>query len=71
MTAGEIAKRFACTWPTTTRHLRLLEEAGLVRVVKKGREREYRLDVSRLASVAGGWLEWFAQAPAGRAGAES
>ena len=63
MTAGEIAGRFACTWPTTTRHLRVLEEAGLVRVVKKGREREYRLDANRLASVAGGWLEWFARAP--------
>jgi len=71
MTAGEIAGRFACSWPTTTRHLRVLAEAGLVRVVKKGREREYRLDVSRLSSVAGGWLEWFARAPAGRAGSES
>ena len=71
MTAGEIAGRFACTWPTTTRHLRVLEEAGLVRVVKKGRRREYRLDVSRLASVAGGWLEWFARAPGRRAAPES
>lgn len=63
LTAGDIAKRFACTWPTTTRHLRVLEEAGLVRVEKKGREREYRLDVNRLSCVAGGWLEWFARAP--------
>ena len=71
LTAGEIAGRFACTWPTTTRHLRVLEEAGLVRVVKKGREREYRLDVSRLASVAGGWLEWFERSPGRRAAPES
>jgi DNA-binding MarR family transcriptional regulator len=28
--AGEIAARFAHKWPTTTRHLRVLEEAGLV-----------------------------------------
>ena len=63
MTAGEIAERFSCTWPTTTRHLRQLEEAGLVRVEKRGREREYRLDVNRLASVAGGWLEWFRPPP--------
>lgn len=39
MTAGEIAERFSCTWPTTSRHLRVLESAGLVRVEKRGRAR--------------------------------
>jgi DNA-binding transcriptional ArsR family regulator len=29
-TAGEIAGRFAHKWPTTTRHLRVLEHAGLI-----------------------------------------
>ena len=57
--AGEIARRFACSWPTTTRHLRVLEEAGLVRVEKEGRERFYELDRRRLLRVAGGWLENF------------
>ncbi len=42
-TAGEIAQRFACTWPTTTRHLKVLIDAGLVRVEKRGRERWYEL----------------------------
>jgi len=60
MTAGEIAERFAYTWPTTTRHLRQLEEAGLVRVERAGRERRYELDRARLHSVAGGWLAHFA-----------
>lgn len=59
MTAGEIADRFACSWPTTSRHLRTLEEAGLVRVEKRGRERDYRLDRDRLRAVAGGWLAEF------------
>ena len=36
MTAGQIADRFSCSWPTTTRHLRALESAGLVRVRKSG-----------------------------------
>ena len=32
MTSGAIASRFDCSWPTTTRHLRVLEDsAGLVR----------------------------------------
>lgn len=59
MTAGEIAERFACRWPTTTRHLGKLCEAGLIRVRRRGRERVYRLDRRRLLSVAGGWLRWF------------
>jgi DNA-binding transcriptional ArsR family regulator len=59
MTAGEIADRFACSWPTTTRHLRVLERAGLVRVDKQGRERVYRLESKRLLEVCGGWLEHF------------
>jgi len=59
MTAGEIANRFACSWPTTTRHLRVLEKAGLVRAEKQGRERVYRLDSKRLLQVAGRWLNAF------------
>jgi DNA-binding transcriptional ArsR family regulator len=56
MTSRDIAARFDCSWPTTTRHLRILEEARLVRVERRGRERIYLLDVDRLVSVAGGWV---------------
>jgi DNA-binding transcriptional ArsR family regulator len=59
MTAGEIADRFACSWPTTTRHLRILEAAGLVRVEKRGRERIYRLARDRLSAITAGWLKNF------------
>ena len=59
MTAGAIADRFHCSWPTTTRHLRVLEDAGLVTVEKRGRERVYKLDTARLSAVAGGFLDWF------------
>jgi DNA-binding transcriptional ArsR family regulator len=62
MTAGEIADRFACSWPTTSRHLRVLEDAGLVTVEKRGRERVYQLEMKRLLAVAGGWLDWFRRA---------
>jgi DNA-binding transcriptional ArsR family regulator len=58
--AGDIAQRFACSWPTTTRHLRLLEAAGLVRVEQEGRERWYVLEAKKLQRVAGGWLGSFA-----------
>ena len=64
MTAGEIAGRFSCTWPTTSRHLRKLETAGLVEVERAGREWMYRLNRRRLG-VAGEWLAWFDAPPAG------
>ena len=59
MRAGEIAQRFACSWPTTTRHLRVLEDAGLVRVAKQGRDRLYRLDTKALQGVLGSWIRNF------------
>lgn len=61
MSSGEIAGRFDCSWPTTTRHLRVLEEAGLVWVELRGRERIYHLDTVRLREVAGGWLRRFGE----------
>ena len=57
-TAGEIAGRFAHKWPTTTRHLRVLEDAGLVQHEKRGRTRIYSVDKTRLALVSE-WLGWF------------
>jgi DNA-binding transcriptional ArsR family regulator len=59
MTSGQIADRFDCTWPTTSRHLRVLEDAGLVRIESTGRERRYELDRSMLARTATRWLERF------------
>ena len=59
MTAGEIAERFGCSWPTTSRHLAVLREAGLVSVEKRGRERCYVLETARLKDIVGEWLSWF------------
>jgi DNA-binding transcriptional ArsR family regulator len=59
MTAGEIAERFHCSWPTTSRHLKVLLSAGLVKVNQHGREWIYELDFSRLKGTIGGWLNYF------------
>ncbi|HKY32724.1 MAG TPA: metalloregulator ArsR/SmtB family transcription factor [Candidatus Polarisedimenticolia bacterium] len=59
MTAGEIASRFSCSWPTTTRHLAVLVDAGLISVERRGRERIYRLQPGRLLGSARAWLRWF------------
>lgn len=58
MSAGEIAGRFRHSWPTTTRHLRVLEEAGLVSQEQEGRTRTYKLERKRLAVITE-WLGWF------------
>ena len=54
--SGYLAKRFQHSWPTTTRHLKVLEDAGLVHVTRKGRSSHYRLDRERLQRVLGEWL---------------
>jgi DNA-binding transcriptional ArsR family regulator len=62
MSAGQIAGLFGHAWPTTTRHLQLLESAGLVEHRREGRTRIYRLKAPRLA-LARDWLAWFDRDP--------
>lgn len=54
--SGYLAARFQHSWPTTTRHLNVLEKAGLVEVRREGRSSHYRLNRERLQRVVGGWL---------------
>jgi len=62
MTAGAIADLFPHAWPTTTRHLQVLESAGLVRHERAGRTRVYRIDPRRLALMRD-WIAWFFKPP--------
>ncbi len=59
MTSGAIAAWFEHSWPTTSQHLRVLEQAGLVSVELRGREHVYRLRTERLLTVTRGWLRHF------------
>ena len=71
--SGYLATRFHHSWPTTTRHLGVLERAGLVEVRRQGRSSHYRVNRERLARVLGGWLanltpptpekKWFSSGP--------
>jgi DNA-binding transcriptional ArsR family regulator len=54
--SGYLAARFSHSWPTTTRHLGVLEKAGIVEVERQGRTSMYRLNRERLRSVVDGWL---------------
>ena len=60
--AGDIAARFAHSWPTTTRHLGVLEASGLLEVKQEGRARIYSVRLERLA-VLKEWLGWFSRRP--------
>lgn len=50
-TAGDIASDFTISRPGVSRHLRILTGAGLVRVVKHGRQRRYHLEAAPLAEI--------------------
>jgi len=60
MTAGEIAAIFESAWPTTTRHLKVLETAGLLKHERRGRTRIYRIQPKRLELVRD-WLAHFSR----------
>jgi DNA-binding transcriptional ArsR family regulator len=54
-TVGEATRGFRVSKPTVTRHLRVLEQAGLVVRVVEGRTHRLRLDPAPLTD-AEGWL---------------
>ncbi|HZO12589.1 MAG TPA: helix-turn-helix transcriptional regulator [Polyangiaceae bacterium] len=54
--SGYLAAHFQHSWPTTTRHLNVLEKAGIIEVRREGRSAHYRLNRERLQRVVGGWL---------------
>lgn len=54
--SGYLASRLSHSWPTTTRHLHVLETAGIVTVRRDGRNSIYRLERDHLQHVIGGWL---------------
>ena len=62
MTAGEIAQMFEHAWPTTTRHLQVLLDAGLLTCAPEGRTRTYKINQKRL-TLARDWLAWFYKHP--------
>jgi DNA-binding transcriptional ArsR family regulator len=56
--AGALASEFSLSRPAVAEHLRLLEEAELVRRVKRGRESHYHLNPEPLGEL-NTWLRPF------------
>jgi DNA-binding transcriptional ArsR family regulator len=57
-TVGELAEPFAVSRPAISKHLRVLERAGLVRRTREGRLSRCRLDPKPLGAAAR-WLEHY------------
>ncbi len=55
ISAGEIAAPFAMSKPAITKHLKVLERAGLIARSRDGQKRPCRLNADRLAETA----RWF------------
>ncbi len=51
LTSGQIAERFEMTRPALTKHLKLLENAGLVRSEKRGQYVHYSLSEQNLVNT--------------------
>src|SRR5262245_48609325 len=56
LAAGAIASRFPITGPSVSRHLAILESAGLIAGRRDGNRILYRLDADTLAMALGDFL---------------
>jgi DNA-binding transcriptional ArsR family regulator len=58
LTSGEIADRFDSSWPTISRHLAVLKDAGLVDTERRGQEIRYELNTSVFQDLIQHLIEW-------------
>jgi DNA-binding transcriptional ArsR family regulator len=58
LTSGDIATRFNSSWPTISRHLAQLRDAGLVVTERRGQEIRYELNTSVFQDVIQHLIEW-------------
>ena len=57
LTAGEIASRFSMSKPAISKHLQILETAGLVRSEKEGQFVRYSLMRDSLVNTLNGYVQ--------------
>ena len=57
LTAGEIASRFRMSKPAISKHLQILENAGLIRGEKRGQFVHYSLVREHLANTLNGFVQ--------------
>ena len=58
MTSGEIADRFPSAWPTISRHLAVLKDAGLISAERNGNSIKYELNTTVVQELAEHLMDW-------------
>jgi ArsR family transcriptional regulator, arsenate/arsenite/antimonite-responsive transcriptional repressor len=58
LASGKIAERFTSSWPTVSRHLAVLKEAGLVVAVRDGQQLVYELNTTVFQDVVQHLAGW-------------
>lgn len=63
-TSGEVAARFASSWPTISRHLGVLRDAELILAERNGQQISYELNTTVIDDVVAYLLDWTRRGPA-------
>lgn len=58
LTSGEIAEHFGSSWPTISRHLGVLRDAGLISAEKNGQYIKYELHTTVFQDVMEQLSKW-------------
>jgi ArsR family transcriptional regulator len=62
-TSGEIAEQFGSSWPTISRHLSVLRDAGLINAEKEGQFMRYELATTVFQDVLEKLAAWTQPSP--------
>jgi ArsR family transcriptional regulator len=57
-TSGEIAEQFPTSWPTVSRHLSVLRDAGLILSERNGQQIVYELNTTVFHDLVEQVLDW-------------
>jgi ArsR family transcriptional regulator, arsenate/arsenite/antimonite-responsive transcriptional repressor len=57
-TSGEIADKFSTSWPTISRHLSVLKDAGLILAERNGQQVVYELNTTVFQDVVESLIKW-------------
>lgn len=58
LTSGEIAGRFDVAWPTISRHLAVLRDAGLITAERNGNSINYELNATVVQELIEHVMDW-------------
>lgn len=70
LSSGDIAAQFSSSWPTISRHLAVLRDAGLIAAQRKGQEIFYELNTSVFQDLVQHLLDWVRPTAARSKGAD-